>query len=158
MEGKKRHIEIDFMYLDMSVCTRCQGTDTSLDKALSEVVRILEIAGVDVVLRKTHIQSEQQAQELGFVSSPTILINGRDIQEDLKESLCKSCADLIGGEPCECRVWTYEGKEYGAPPSALIIDAILREVYGGSKPVCCPQKPVHIPENIKRFLAAKKGL
>ena len=157
MEGKKRRIEIDFMYLDLSVCTRCQGTDTSLDEAISEITRVLEIAGVEVVLRKTHIQSEQQARELGFASSPTILVNGRDIQEELKESPCESCTDLICGEPCDCRVWTYEGKEYAAPPPALIVDAILREVYGGSRPECCPRKPLEVPENIKRFFAAKKG-
>ena len=156
MESKKRHIEIDFMYLDVSVCTRCQGTDASLEEAVSEVARVLELAGAEVVVRKTHIQSEHQAQEMGFVSSPTILINGRDIQEFPKESLCESCTDLVGGEPCNCRVWTYEGREYNAPPTALIEDAILREVYGGGRIECCPQKSLDIPDNIKRFLAARK--
>ena len=156
MEGKKRHIDIDFMYLDLDVCTRCQGTDASLDEALAEVARVLEMAGVEVSLRKIHIQSEEQARELGFKSSPTIIINSRDIQEELMESACESCCDLIGGEPCNCRVWTYEGKQYTAPPSALIVDSILREVYGGSRPECCPQKPVEVSENIKRFFVAKR--
>jgi len=33
----KRCINIDFLYLDLSVCTRCQGADTSLDDALEDV-------------------------------------------------------------------------------------------------------------------------
>ena len=152
----RRHIDIDFMYLDLDVCTRCQGTDASLSEAIAEVARVLEMAGVEVSLRKIHVRSEDQARELGFKSSPTIIINGRDVQEELMESACESCSDLIGGEPCYCRVWTHEGKQFTAPPSAMIVDSILREVYGGSRPECCPQKPVEVPDNIKRFLAAKR--
>ncbi|WP_459927184.1 DUF2703 domain-containing protein [Desulfosporosinus burensis] len=33
---------MDFLFLDVSVCTRCQGADTSLDEALSEVSKVLE--------------------------------------------------------------------------------------------------------------------
>lgn len=82
-----------------------------------------------MVVRKIHVQSEKQARQLGFISSPTIRINGRDIQLDVKESLCESCGDLCG-EDVNCRVWVYQGKEYTAPPKAMIIDAVLREVYG----------------------------
>lgn len=31
-EGKK--IMIDFLYLDLDICTRCQGTDEVLDEAI----------------------------------------------------------------------------------------------------------------------------
>ena len=158
MEQKKRKIEIDFLYLDLSACTRCKGTDASLDIAISEVAHILEMVGIEVVVRKTLIEGEEQARQLGFISSPTILINGKDIQETLRESLCESCGDLIGGEHCDCRVWTYHEKEYTAPPPGLIVDAILREVYGGGKSECCPQKPIDVSENIKRFLVARKTI
>lgn len=156
MDTKRKPIEIDFLYLDLSTCTRCKGTDASLDEALAEVSRVLKIVGVDVIVRKTLIVSEEQANALGFVSSPTILINGRDIQETLKESRCESCSDLAGGERCDCRVWTYQGEEHNAPPTALIVDAILSELYGGGKSECSPKTPVEVPENIKRFLASKR--
>jgi hypothetical protein len=50
---------------------------------------------------------------------------------EAKESLCESCGDLCGDE-VDCRVWIYNGKEYNVPPKAMIIDAILREIYGSS--------------------------
>ncbi len=46
-----------------------------------------------------------------------------------KESKCESCGDLCGDD-VDCRIWLYQGKEYTSPPPAMIVDAILREVYG----------------------------
>lgn len=149
-------IEIDFMYLDLGTCTRCQGTDASLEEAIAEVSRVLKIVGVDLVVRKTHIDSEQRARQLGFISSPTILINGRDVQESLKESQCDSCTQLAGGQSCNCRVWSYQGGEYIAPPAALIVDAILRAAYGAERPKCQPQQPIDVPQNIKSFFASRR--
>jgi hypothetical protein len=150
----KRRLDIEFMYLDLSVCTRCQGAETSLEEAVSEVARVIEATGVEVVVHKINVQSEDQARELGFVSSPTIRINGRDIQLDVRESLCESCGDLCG-EEVDCRVWVYQGKEYTVPPKAMIIEAILREVYGGTNQnSVVPARTGDVPENLKRFFAA----
>ncbi|MCL6479528.1 MAG: DUF2703 domain-containing protein [Peptococcaceae bacterium] len=160
-QAGRRRLDIEFMYLDLSVCTRCQGTETSLEEAVSEAARVLEAAGVEVSVRKIHVQSEEQALELGFVSSPTIRVNGRDIQLEVRENLCESCGDLCG-DNVDCRVWVYQGKEYTTPPKAMIIDAILREVYGA--PAGAPQGPSRmeaLPENLKRFFTAmrkKKGI
>ncbi len=93
MRHKKQKIQIDFLYLDLSACTRCKGTDESLDDAIAEVSRVLDIVWVKVVVKKTHIRSEAQTRKLGFISSPTIMINGNDIQTTLKESLYESCTD-----------------------------------------------------------------
>ncbi|MCL6610955.1 MAG: DUF2703 domain-containing protein [Peptococcaceae bacterium] len=152
----KRQLLIEFMYIDLSVCTRCQGTESNLEEAIGEVARILEATGVEVVVRKIHVQTEEQARELGFVSSPTIRVNGRDIQMDVKESLCGSCGDLCGDE-VDCRVWVYQGKEYNVPPKAMIIEAILREVYGssGRRPEVSARIN-DVPENLKRFFAAMR--
>jgi len=155
-QARERRVDIEFMYLDTSVCTRCQGTEASLEEAVTEVARVLETAGIAVTVRKTHVRSEEQAKELGFISSPTIRINGRDIQPEVKETLCESCGDLCG-EDVDCRVWVYQGKEYTAPPKAMIIDAILREVYGGAKanqPE--PSKGGALPDNLKLFFAARQ--
>ncbi|MGW8271934.1 MAG: DUF2703 domain-containing protein [Thermodesulfovibrionales bacterium] len=154
----QRKVEIDFLYLDLRACTRCKGTDASLDAAISEVSRILNIVGVTVIVRKTHVRTEKQARDMGLASSPTILINGKDIQDRTRESPCESCSDLIGGERCDCRIWTYRGKEYTSAPTALIVDAILREVYGRGKSACCPRRPLEVSDNIKRFFAAKEKI
>jgi hypothetical protein len=150
--GKKRNIVIDFLYLDLSVCTRCQGTDQSLDDALAEVAKVLEATGSEVVVNKINVTSEELAVKHRFVSSPTIRVNGRDIQMEVKESLCDSCGDLCG-EDVDCRVWVYQGNEYTVPPKAMIIEAILKEVYGGHSSSPVEQEYV-LPENLKRYYAA----
>ena len=68
-------IEIDFLFIDLETCTRCKGTDANLEAALTTVQSVLEAAGATVSLRKTLVDTEQRALELGFVSSPTIRVN-----------------------------------------------------------------------------------
>ena len=154
-DSQKRSLEIEFMYIDLDVCTRCLGTESNLEEAISEVTQILKATGIEVSVKKILIQNEEQAIELGFVTSPTIRINGHDIQLDFKESLCESCGDVCG-DLVDCRVWVYQGKEYTEAPRAMIIDAILREVYGGSKTSSERPKISELPENLKNFFAAKR--
>src|SRR5574341_868996 len=104
---RQKQLVIELLYADLSVCTRCRETDLNLEEAISEVAQVVRATGVDVVVKKIHVQSEEQAQALRFVSSPTIRINGKDIQFELKESPCNSCGDLCG-EDVLCRVWTYQ--------------------------------------------------
>ncbi|TWH45605.1 DUF2703 domain-containing protein [Sporomusa sp. KB1] len=151
-ECQEKRLLIEFLYIDLEVCDRCLGTDASLEDAIIEVANVLKATGYEIEVRKILVESEQQALELGFVSSPTIRINGQDIQLDFKESLCESCGDVCG-EDVDCRVWTWQGQEYTTPPKAMIVDAILRHVYGGQ------QASQHIikdvPDNLKKFFAAK---
>lgn len=149
MEVEKERILIDLLYLDLSVCTRCQGTDENLDAAVAEVSKVLESTGTDVVVNRVHVLSEKLARKYQFVSSPTIRVNGRDIQMDIRESLCESCGDLCG-DSVDCRVWAYRGREYTEPPKAMIIESILREVYGSHETGGETTEYV-LPENLKRF-------
>lgn len=150
----KREIIIDFLYLDVTVCDRCQGTDNSLDEAILNVSNVLKATGVEVKLNKINVISEELAKKYKFLTSPTIRINGRDIQMDYKESLCESCGDLCNDE-VDCRVWIYQGKEYTKPPKAMIIEAILKEVYGGNSEQN-EQDEYEIPENLKKFYQSMK--
>lgn len=154
-EPKKRKIVIDFLFLDLNVCTRCQGTETSLDEALGEVAKVLEATGVEVVLNKINVINEEVARQYKFISSPTIRVNGHDIQMDVKESLCESCGDLCSDE-VDCRVWTFQGKDYNVPPKAMIIEALLKEVYGGGRADEADQAYV-LPDNLIHFYAAMKA-
>lgn len=107
-------------------------------------------------VEKIHVQSEEQARKLKFVSSPTIRLNGRDIQLEVKESICEPCGD-VAGESIDCRVWTWQGQEYTAPPKGMIIEAMLREVYGGATEQPHAAPPVQdVPDNLKRFFAGKQ--
>jgi len=125
-----KRIEIEFLYLDLESCQPCQGTEGNLEDALDQVSGVLKAAGAAVDLKKIHVTSYEQALGLGFVSSPTIRVNGRDLALEVRENHCASCSEISGTETF-CRVWDYEGREYQVPPTELIIDSILREVYGG---------------------------
>lgn len=152
---RPRQLKIEFLYLDLDVCTRCQGSETNLEEALVEVSTLLKAAGIQTTLQKTHVQSLEQAQVLGFVSSPTIRLNGQDIQLELKENACPSCSEL-SGTPTNCRIWIYQGQEYSVPPKAMIIDAILRAVYGAQENAPRGLQVATGMENLRSFFDAKQ--
>jgi len=151
---EKRRLTIDFLYLDLTVCSWCQGTESSLDTAISEVAQVLSATNIEVAVNKINVVSEEQARQLRFVSSPTIRVNGRDIQLEVKESLCDSCGDLCG-DTVDCRIWVYQGKDYTIPPKAMIIEAILREVYGSPQEFLQDSSTdFELPDNLKTFFIA----
>ena len=152
---EKKPIVIDFLYLDLSVCTRCQGTDKTLDDALLDVSKVLEITGVEVIVNKVNVLSEEKAIEYQFLSSPTIRVNGRDIQMEVRENTCESCGDLCG-DHVDCRVWVYQGVEYTEPPKAMVVEAILKEVYENNTDNIDVKEYV-LPENLKQFYQSMKA-
>ena len=155
-QAKAKSLHVQFLYGDLSVCHRCQATDTGLDEVIHDVAGLLEEAGVEVVVNKIHVKNEDQARELGFLSSPTIRITGRDIQPQITGNRCEDCGELCG-EDVNCRVWMYRGREYTTPPKGLIIDAILQEIYGSmSHNPKVERKTDTIPDNLKRFFAGKE--
>jgi Domain of unknown function (DUF2703) len=148
---------IDFLFVDLTTCARCVGTDQSLETALGIVRGVLDATGAAVEVRKTLVETAAQARELRFVSSPTIRINGRDLAFELKESSCGSEACTDGcGDQIACRVWTYRGQEYTEAPVGLIVDAVLGELYGGApRTVGTADAAYELPENLESFLAGK---
>lgn len=150
----KKVIAIEFLYLDLSVCGRCQETGKSLDEAVSDVMAVLTAAGFEVTVNKVNIATRELARQYRFFSSPTIRVNGNDIADELKESLCEDCGTLCG-EDVDCRVWTYNGIEYTTPPKGLIVNAILKEVYGGVSRKTDGKEYV-FPENLENYFAAKE--
>lgn len=147
-------IVIEFLYLDLTTCTRCIGTGESLETALDMVGGVLAATGAQVEVHKTLVETMTQARESRFVSSPTIRVNGRDIALELKESPCAS-------EPCGCdchddtlcRVWSYRGQDHAEAPVGLIVDAILGEVHGG--PPRAQAVNYELLANLQDFFARK---
>jgi hypothetical protein len=151
-------ITIDFLFLDLTTCTRCVGTDQNLESALGIVRDVLAATGATVEMRKRLVETAEQARELRFVTSPTLRINGRDIALELKESPCGSEACSCGdGEQIACRVWTYRGREYLQAPVGLIVDALLGELYGGvTRPGAGAPERYELPDNLESFFAGRR--
>lgn len=151
-------VEMDFLYLDLTTCSRCRGSDATLDAAVEILRPVLDSLGAGVEVRKTLVETEEQARALGFVSSPTIRVNGRDIAGELIESSCSECGELSdSGGGVDCRVWDYRGDQHTEAPAGLIVEAILAEV-GPSSTTQSGETPEVTPfvdtsENLKRFFA-----
>jgi len=148
----ERTLLIDFLYLDLTVCTRCQGTDTTLDDALADLAPVLNAIGIAVKVNKVNVTTEDLAIQYQFVSSPTIRIDGVDIAP-IEENTCDSCGDLCGTS-VECRVWTYQGKSYSQPPKGLIIEAILRALYVAPANQAQSIELYTVPANLQQFYQA----
>jgi hypothetical protein len=153
-DGSPKKILIDFLYLDLSVCSRCRSTESTLAESLEQIQTLLKSAGYEVVLNKVHIDSVETAKNYRFVSSPTIRVNGSDIVSNHLESNCVECGDYCGGE-VDCRDWMYDGKRYTEPPKQLIIDGILKAIFIPQKTIL-DQNDVAVPENIIQFFESRK--
>ena len=155
-EPERRRVELEFLYLDLDVCSPCRSTESNIEEALSQVSGVLESAGAEVDLKKIHVQSFEQAVKLGFLTSPTVRVGGRDLQLDFKENHCATCSE-VSGTQTDCRVWLYRGRAYSAPPVAMIVEAVLREVYGGAPAAAAKVvRPEAALENLARFFEAKR--
>jgi len=154
---------VDFLYLDLDVCTRCQDSETSLDDSLQTLIDILDGIGHKIKLNKIYIETEEQAIAQQFISSPTIRINGQDIQMTVEESYCATCSSLTNDASVDCRTWKYKGKDYSAPPQALIIDAILHEIYSDKPMEENHASPItsndfQLSENLKSYFSNRDKL
>ena len=150
-------VRIDFLFLDLTTCTRCLGSDRSLELALEVVGDVLRASGVEIEVNKVLVESAEQARALRFVSSPTIRVDGEDIALELRESSCRSeaCTDGCGVRTA-CRIWVHRGREYTEPPVAMVLDAILRRVYGAGPALrATGAADYELPENLARFFQGK---
>lgn len=109
-------MRIDYLFLDREACPRCKSTDQVLDEVLREL-------GLKIKVNKIKIESERQAKKYGFVASPTILINGRDIVP-IETNYCGPCSALCGCGT-QCRTFSYKNIRSDSIPKKLIRDKIL---------------------------------
>ncbi len=141
-------VAIDFLYLDLNTCKRCMTTDTALNEAVKELSVVLRTLGYKITVNSVNIINAKMAEQYRFLSSPTIRVNGRDICLTVEENKCTDCGDICGSD-VDCRVFIWKNKKYNQPPKAMIMDSILKAIYGPKKTT--EQKPYVLPENLKKF-------
>ncbi|MEQ8955367.1 MAG: DUF2703 domain-containing protein, partial [Gammaproteobacteria bacterium] len=147
------HIHIELLALDLDSCTRCVGSLDNIELAIEHVRPLLQVLGKAVSFDRVVIESEAQAQQYHFRSSPTVRINGRNIALTSKESVCDSCSELCGCEGgTQCQVWEYSGQEYTEAPVQLLVEALLRAIVADQAPATVDDSGNEpLPQNLQRF-------
>jgi Domain of unknown function (DUF2703) len=89
--------------------------------AVRMVKDVLAAEGVVTEVREVLVRDEEMANELEFLGSPTIRVNGRDVAEDTRK---------VQGFALSCRL--YPGtKQVGLPPAELVHKAVVEARQGG---------------------------
>lgn len=145
--GNKSRVVIEFLYLDLDTCDRCIGTQAVLEEAVADMRQAF--GNVAFELRKIQIDTKEKAEAYRLLTSPTIRIDGQDVDSQIKETCCEACGEICGSD-VDCRVWTYGGETYTVPPKALLTGVLRQSVCGTQKPAH-PQEPYALPENLRRF-------
>lgn len=111
-------------------CPWCLKTKKMIEQSLEEL-------GVKAEVEEILIDTDEKAKKYEFVGSPTIRINGKDIQEEVSKEECLPCEELaectdetteFTKQECGrgCRIYFYEGKQYPYPPKEMIKEAIKK--------------------------------
>lgn len=154
MENKKteKQLRIEFLYLDLDACSRCQDTEEKLDQAMALLMGPLATMGYKMQVEKVNVNTLALAEAWRFESSPTIRVNGWDILGEVKENRCSDCSDISGVETT-CRVFEYDGGTYDNPPTGMILEGILKHLF---QPAKAPETAAfEVPDNLKAFYEAE---
>ena len=155
-------LQVQFLFLDEDVCQPCSGTAQALDEAVQITSAPLAAMGVELKVTKTHVVDKEQAIAQKLLTSPTIRINGNDIDPAITEGECGTCGDLAGGKTTiNCRTWEWRGEVYQNAPVGKIVEAIMDAAVSATKiqTACCSGEVVQddyiIPENLEAFFVAR---
>ncbi|MCP8317594.1 MAG: DUF2703 domain-containing protein [archaeon] len=111
-------------------CPWCVKTKELIKESLEEL-------GVKADIEEILVDSDKKARKYKFVGSPTVRINGKDIQEEVSKGRCLPCEEIAEYEEeatefikqecmCGCRIYFYAGKQYPYPPKEMIKEAIKK--------------------------------
>ena len=135
-------LNIDFLYLDLYCCERCQSTDETLDEVLIELRQELRVID-HLTVNKIRISTKEDEERYGLKRSPTIRLNGQDLEEIvsgrmvMSDNYCGSCSDVCRVET-NCRTFEYDGETSEHIPKEMLREGLLRvlEQFKGS---CCEE-------------------
>jgi len=89
-------------------------------ETLNTISQVMKELNVTIPIKKTRIANEEEAKCLKFPGSPTVRLNGVDIDPAFKET-----TGYIG-----CRLYFYEGRTYEYPPKQMIKTAFQTMMKG----------------------------
>ncbi|MCW1296747.1 MAG: DUF2703 domain-containing protein [Candidatus Parvarchaeota archaeon] len=124
-------MKIELLYiLD---CPFCLKTKELIRECLKEL-------SVKADIKEILVDSDKKAEKYNFTGSPTIRINGKDIQEEVSKGRCLPCEELskhskgttkFVRQECSfgCRIYFYKGKQYPYPPKEMIKEAIKKNLH-----------------------------
>ncbi len=84
------------------------------EQTLADVRDVLVEYHVDTDVKLIRISSQEQAEEMEFLGSPTVRVEGMDVEPDILES----------GFNLECRVYWIDEDPVGRPPKEWIAAAV----------------------------------
>jgi hypothetical protein len=108
-------MQIQLLYFE-----ECPSHEQALERLRQALAQEQIAAEVDVV----RVETEEQAQQLGFPGSPTFLVNGAD------------CLPAESGTPSQltCRAYRLENGRIGPLPSLAMLRAALRATTSTREP------------------------
>ncbi|MEL6478595.1 MAG: DUF2703 domain-containing protein [Pseudomonadota bacterium] len=153
-----RDLTLEFLFLDQTICKPCSGTGRALDEAAEIVAAPLAALGTSLEIVRTHVATRSDAIAHRLEISPTLRIDGEDIDPARSEGVCGTCGDLAGGATTvTCRTWHWRGTEYPAAPTGLIVEAILKAAVAGTSPSAPEAEGTYtLPGNLDAFFDARR--
>lgn len=147
-----RTVTVDFLFLDRVDCDRCRETEGSLETAIERVRPLFDEIDATIDYRRIHVDSIDAARRTELDVSPTIRIDGRDVQPEFAASSCESCTDIGDGETVvDCRDWVYRGEAYEVAPVPLLIEALLRGAVDTSSTAETSRSHFRLSEEMRSF-------
>lgn len=161
---ESKTIIVDFLFLDEETCVPCGSTSDNLETALKAMELPLKEMDVEVQVRRIHVASKEIAIKTQFISSPTIRVNGIDIDPSVTEGNCETCGEIAGNDTkVNCRTWEWQGETSNAAPVAKIMHEVMNAAVNAN--TCCApetnddakETAYQIPKNLIGFFEAREN-
>ncbi len=153
-QGHKKTVVVDFLFLDLTVCDRCQGADERVYQAVERCRSVLGACGYNLILNQINVENEELAERYRFYSSPTVRVDGVDVCPSVEENDCDCCRE-ISDYDVKCRVFPFNGTYYEVPPTDMLVANIMNTVIKGIKAEP-DTTPYELPENLRGFFEGKR--
>ena len=107
----------------------------NVDEAVHRAQTAIASAGADATVQLVHVTSEDEARSLRFLGSPTVRVDGNDVDASALQRVDFGL---------QCRVYAVAGRMEGAPPAAWIEASLLGHPLDGIETTaaasCCAPK------------------